>query len=86
MIKLELDWAAEDIAPPYGHDDEDDAVYVEQGAEVGPSGWPTVVVYVAQRHGEEAYRATMALESWLIAWYGVEGDEANELANMAVDA
>lgn len=72
MLKLEIDWAG-DEAPTYGDDGE--GVRVEPGQANGPGGgWPTVVVYANDGP---------TLWSWLVTVYGVDGDEASELASMA---
>lgn len=87
MIKLELDWAGDDVPDTGVVSERDDiaTLVVEYDDAAGPSGWPTVVVYATPNEGREAYHATMALDAWLRDVYGCDDDDANELANLAVD-
>lgn len=89
MIKLELDWAAEELpelGSVLGSDDEAELV-VEVGMAEGPAaGHPTVVVYAGAKPGSEERVASMALVSWLASEYTAgDWDEADELAGMAVE-
>lgn len=88
MLKLELDWAADEAAP-LGVDPDDSNVRVEKVTDVGPSRWPVIAVYVAHEEGAPAHAASMALDGWLKDVYlvGLEEpeltDQAEELAGMA---
>lgn len=81
MLKLELDWAADETPDETPYPDE--PVRVEYDDESGPSGWPTVRVYVARVTGEPAYVAYMRLDGWLRDVYGATAAEAQELADLA---
>ena len=83
MLKLELDWAAEEPAP-VGVDEQDEHVRVELVSESGPAaGWPVIAVYVAHEEGAPAYVAWQRLDSWLTGVYGASEDEAQDLADLA---
>jgi hypothetical protein len=85
MMKLELDWASDDLpaARMYECGWDDDAVIVEYDESPGPAGWPTVRVYVTTREGEMAHVAGMRLYAWLRDVYGMGEDEASEIADLA---
>lgn len=90
MIKLELDWAG-DESPELGTWSDEYSVggadvVVEAGDEVGPWGWPTIVVHVHDvEAGLPAYLQSMALDAWLKHVYGIEDEiEREELAALAV--
>ena len=76
MLKLELDWAGGET-PQLGTVSEpgESVLVVELAAERGPAGWPVVRVLAADGP---------ALWAWLVDAYGVDGDEASELAGLAV--
>lgn len=86
MLKLELDWAGDEL-PEMGEQLADDGertgVRVELARERGPASWPLIAVYAVQEPGEEPYRAAMRLVEWLKDVYlvGLGEDEAHEEAD-----
>lgn len=89
MIKLELDWAANDEPTTGAWSNDGDDVYVRVAfdATPGPSGWPRVTVYADAEPGVEAYRESMALDAWLRDVYGAgEVEDREELLAFVVDA
>lgn len=86
MLKLELDWAADETpAERAGMTsfDGDDAMRVEFDDRPGPAGWPTVRVYAWALEGEQEYVAGMRIVGWLRDVYGADEDEADELGGLA---
>jgi hypothetical protein len=88
MLMLELDWAGE-TPPDLGRSTDDERVLVERGSQIGPSGWPTIKVFVEHEEGAPKYMASMSLVGWLKDVYlaGLGEDElelqADELAGLA---
>lgn len=80
MLKIELDWAGE--GEPQREPFEGEPVTVEFDPTPGPSGWPTVRVYVAQVPGEPAHLPYMRMDGWLRDVYGCSEDEAQEMAEL----
>jgi len=85
MLKLKLDWCNEHVLVPEGVDPDEPLLRVEVVREVGPSGWPEIAVYVASEQGEPAHMPAMRLYGWLQGVYGLSDEEADELAEMAVE-
>lgn len=79
MIKLELDWAADEPAPEPGPEvleGEFTGIVIVAGQDVGPAGWPTVEVFATDGP---------ALWAWLRnAYCDGDEDQASELAAEAV--
>ncbi len=77
MIKLELDWAADEL-PELGVEvigGEATGIVLEAGLVHGPAGWPTVLVWATDGQ---------TLWHWLRnAYCAGDEDEASELASMA---
>ena len=88
MLKLELDWAA-DEAPETGvvsNEGDDVLVVVRYDETPGPAGWPTVRVYASREEWAPAYREAQELDAWLETRYGMEGeDDRQELLDLAVE-
>lgn len=82
MLKLELDWASDHSVEKReyiaGWDDEH--VSFEFDDRPGPSGWPTVRVYVRREVGEPNFMAYQRLDAWLRDVYGVDEAGAEELS------
>lgn len=79
MIKLEVDWAGDEL-PELGivSNDGDDVLVVVEHVGVGAAGWPALNVFAHALPGVPSYRASQELDAWLETVYGVESEEERE--------
>lgn len=83
MIKLELDWAADEspVTGVVSETDDSAMLIVEYDDVAGPAGWPIVRLYATTQGAE--YLAFMAVDGWLRDVYGCDEQLAQEMAGLA---